>query len=161
MVHLLTFANLLIQFRHTKNNASSFSQCFYNWRCVICTVNWVFVQIQNVVQWWTHDNCSMQIYVLNLYKQWATYLVKCISVAYNLTILLPRFFDKMCVSLLISARDDDRYVTVFKLNETTTGMCLFLQLDETARNNRKTSFQTLSAKWKCSVKRDTNKILLS
>ena len=23
----------------------------------------------NVVQWWTHDNRSMQNYVLNLYKQ--------------------------------------------------------------------------------------------
>ena len=28
------------------NNASSFSQCIYNWRCVLCTVNWVLVQIQ-------------------------------------------------------------------------------------------------------------------
>ena len=30
MVYLLILANLLVQFRHKKNNASSFSQCIYN-----------------------------------------------------------------------------------------------------------------------------------
>ena len=30
MLHLFTFENLLVQFRYTKNNACSFSQCIYN-----------------------------------------------------------------------------------------------------------------------------------
>ena len=30
----------------TQKNSSSLSQCFYNWRCVFCTVNRVLVQIQ-------------------------------------------------------------------------------------------------------------------
>ena len=46
MVHVLTLANLLVKFRYKKNNAFSFSQCIYNWRYVICTVNWVRVQIK-------------------------------------------------------------------------------------------------------------------
>ena len=42
----------------------------------------------------------------------------------NLTIFLR--YDKMCDTLLTSARDDDRYETVVKLNETTTGRCVFI-----------------------------------
>ena len=35
-------------------------------------------------------------------------------------------YDKMRVTLLTSARDDDRYVTVLKLNETTTVSYVFI-----------------------------------
>ena len=49
----------------------------------------------------------MQIYVLNLFKQSTTYLVICISVAYNLTILL-----RQNVRYFATERDDDRYVII-------------------------------------------------
>ena len=82
MVHLITLANLLVQTR-------LFLFSIYLQLKIRCLYSEMSTCLNtNVVQWWTHDNCSMQIYVRNLYKQWATYLVKCINVAYDLTILL-------------------------------------------------------------------------
>ena len=87
IVHLLTLANLVIQHRHKKQRLFLFSIYLQ------LKMRYLYSELStcsntNVVQWWTHDNWSMQIYMLNLYKQRGTYLIKCVSIAYNLTMFL-------------------------------------------------------------------------
>ena len=50
----------------------------------------------------------------------------------------------MCVTLLTSAGDDDRYVTVVKLDETTTGRYVFIfatAQDNISCNSKRKYFQ--------------------
>ena len=127
MVHLFTLANLLVQFRHKKQRLFLFS-----------------------------------IYLNNEPRTFSNAQVP----PNNLTMFLR--YDKMRVALLTSARDDDRCVTVLKLDETTTRSYVFIletaQDDISCNSTRRrsllsqeiTSFQTLSAKGKCSVKCDAN-----
>ena len=132
MVHLFTLANLLVQFRRKKTTPLSFLSVFTIKDALSCQMYKCWLQFNNIAA----------IILRQDVRHFATELD-----------------DGRYVTVPATGRDDDRAWFFLQLDKTTIDTWHFLQLHEATigsvpRNNRATSSQTLSAKWKCSVKCD-------